>query len=812
MTGHYRPGTRHTAAAAAPSLPRRLRPQVAWAARLLLAVLAFLGPSAGRAAREVPRPGAFERVIAKVVCQMIPRHHYSRKMLDDELSNKIFDSYFDRLDHNRSFFLAADIDSFATYRFILDDLLLRGNADFAYDVYELFVKRVRERVEYTRRRLEEPFDFGVEEAMPLDRSEEPWCVDREALDEVWRLRVKNNLLNYQLMTEALEAKEPEAAVKHQTAEDGTEGEAPGPDETPPPAPGPNADGDKAETTDEADGAAADGGGSKPATTVTKRTPKERVIRFYERYLRQMEENEAIDILEIFLTSMGRVYDPHSVYMAPSTEEDFDIQMKLSLQGIGALLTTEDIYTKVAGIIPGGPADSDGRLKEGDRIIAVAQGAAESVDVIDMPLRKVVKLIRGKKGTTVALTVIEAGKGLGSGPVVIDIVRDQVKLKEQEARSEIRPIELPPAEEGGESGKASVLIAYLPSFYSDFEAKHKGEKDYKSSTRDVRRLLEEAKANGNLDGMVLDLRSNGGGSLDEAIDLAGLFFPSGPVVQVRQATRALKKRFDEDGVTYYDGPLVVLVNRLSASASEIVAGAIQDYHRGVIVGEKSTHGKGTVQTVYHLNRRMRNSPLFRNKRSGSLKFTMAKFYRVTGASTQQHGVTPDIILPSFTDHMKLGEAHLPNVMPWDEIEPLEIERTVDIQPFVPHLQEKSRQRLDSSEQFVQLRGEIDRFGERRKQKMITLNKAKRLELQKEEEQWSEKIRRLKPRKRKAAPDKKDGDAPPEDVKDYFLTEALSVLGDLILAQGTGDEVLLSRPSTTEPDQAGSGEAAASTRAD
>ena len=746
---------------------------------------------------------------------MVPRYHYSRKKLDDEVSAAVFDGYFDRLDHNRSFFLASDIEGFATYRFILDDLLLRGNADFAYDVYELFVKRVRERVEYTRGRLEEPFDFETDEAMLLDRSEEPWCVDQQALDEVWRLRVKNSFLTYQLMADALaakEAKEAEVAAEPQTPEGGAEGDEPKPKATP--VPPPKADGEKEAPAGDAKGEdAPDDGEATPAVSVPKRTPKERVLGFYERYLRQLEENEAIDILEIFLTSLGRVYDPHSVYMAPSTEEDFDIQMKLSLQGIGALLTTKDIYTEVAGIIPGGPAEADGRLKEGDRIVAVAQGDAESVDVIDMPLRKVVKLIRGAKGTTVCLTVIEAGKGLGSMPVVIDIVRDQVKLKEQEARSEIRPIELPPDKEGKETRKANVLVAYLPSFYSDFEAKHKKQKDYKSSTRDVRRLLEEAKANGKLDGMVLDLRSNGGGSLDEAVSLAGLFFASGPVVQVRQASRALNKRFDEDGVTYYDGPLVVLVNRLSASASEIVAGAIQDYHRGVIVGEDSTHGKGTVQTIYHLNRVLRNSPLFRNKPPGSLKFTMAKFYRVTGASTQQKGVTPDIILPSFTDHMKLGEAHLPNVMPWDEIAALELERAIDIQPFVPYLQEKSRRRLDASEEFVQLQGEIARYGERREQKVITLNKAERLKLQEEEEKWSEKIRSLKPRKPKAVPDKKDADSPPKDgVQDRFLTEALNVLADLIVAQGTGEEVLLSRPSVTEPDQPGPGEAAANKRAE
>ncbi|MBT3379655.1 MAG: carboxy terminal-processing peptidase [Lentisphaerae bacterium] len=707
-------------------------------------------------------PGAVEKVVSKYVASLMSRYHYSHRRIDDSVSEKLFDEFFDRLDHNRSFLLAADIKEFQSYQTILDDLVLQGQVTIAFDVYERYVQRVRERVAFVKSRLEVPFDFTKDEQMILDRSELPWCASVSELDEVWRKRIKNNMLVYQMMEVSRQKK---ATPEEQQQEKQPEGEG-------------------GDTPDE--GGAAPGGAKEKASApvVPRKTPKERVLQFYERYLRQVESREGLEVVELFLSSLTRIFDPHSVYMAPDTEEDFNIAMKLSLQGIGALLNTEDSFVKVAGIIAGGPAELDGQLKEGDRIIAVAQENQESVDVIDMPLRKVVKMIRGPKGTTVYLTVLEAGKGLGSVPVVVDIVRDEVKLTDQEAKSEVRPIMLPleatatPGEDKAEENaarEARIGIIYLPSFYADFRAKNSGAKDYKSSTRDVRRLISEAKEKG-MTGLILDLRSNGGGSLEEAIELAGLFFPEGPVVQVRDARGQVKKRHDPDPETIYDGPLLVLIDRLSASASEIVAAAIQDHRRGVIVGEKRSHGKGTVQTVFHLDDRLRRTPIFRQKKAGSLKFTMAKFYRVTGGSTQVKGVTPDVTFASFTDHMELGEEHLPHVMPWDEIEALETEPFVDVTPYVPALSERSQERMSRDPDYQAMLEDIERFAERRDRKTLTLSKAKRVELQQEEEAWSEKLKKSKPRKRRRGSSASSED---EQATDPVLDEALQIIGDMIV---------------------------------
>lgn len=720
------------------------------------------------AAARTAGPGAVEKIVSKYVASLISRYHYSHRRIDNTVSEELFDEFFKRLDHNRSFLLASDIEEYRSYQTILDDLVLQGQVTVAFDVYDRYVQRVRERVAFVKSRLEEPFDFTKDEEIILDRSELPWCTSVSELDEVWRKRIKNNLLVYQMMEIPKEEDAHTDGEKDgKQPEDGAETAAP---ET-------SDDGEEAK-----DAPAQDAPAISPV--VPRKTPKERVLRFYERYLRQVESREGLDIVELFLSSLTRIFDPHSVYMAPDTEEDFDIAMKLSLQGIGALLSTEDSLVKVAGIIAGGPAELDGQLKEGDRIIAVAQENQEPVDIIDMPLRKVVRMIRGPKGTTVFLTVLEAGKGLGSVPTVIDIVRDEVKLTDQAAKSEIRPITLPVGVGGtargdnsGEeaAGEAKVGIIYLPSFYADFRAKNSGKEDYRSSTRDVRRLIAQAKEEG-VTGLVLDLRSNGGGSLEEAIELAGLFFPEGPVVQVRDARGRVKKRYDPDPKTVYSGPLLVLIDRLSASASEIVAAAIQDHHRGLIVGEKRSHGKGTVQTVFHLDDRLRRNPIFREQKAGSLKFTMAKFYRVTGASTQVKGVTPDITFASFTDHMELGEEHLPHVMPWDEIEALKTEPFVDVSPYVPALAGRSQERMRADSDHQAMLRDIDHFAERRQRKALTLNKASRIQLQKQEEGWSAKLKKSRPRKRRRGP---STGAEEGQEQDFVLDEALRILGDMIV---------------------------------
>ena len=748
-----------------------------------LATLVLLLGVAGVAAA-APRPRAVDRAITKLVAGLISRHHYAGRRLDDDISRQLFDEYFDRLDNSHSYFLAADIEQFRQHQLNLDDALLRGNLDFAYTVYERLLERARERLAFVRERLEQPFDFTRPETILLDHSDAPWSQTEAELNAIWRRRLKNNLIVYQIMetgSDTVETEEEEQDKEQDTPAPRDQADAPDP------------------AKPETDAAPVADAGA--AIELPARTPEERVLQFYERYLQQIEDRDSVEVLELYLTSLTRVFDPHSAYMAPDTEEDFDIAMKLSLQGIGALLTQEDEFVKVAGILPGGPAEFDERLKPGDRIVAVAQENEEPVNVIGLRLRRVVNLIRGTKGTRVFLTVIEAGKGLGSVPTVIDIVRDEVVLTEQEAA--LQTHELPGSvqdaavDAGAAADTITAGVIALPSFYADFRGRSEGVKDYKSSTRDVKRLLQDVKREG-VDGLLLDLRANGGGSLDEAISLAGLFIDQGPIVQVRDSSGRVKRRYDRDASTVYDGPLVVLVNRLSASASEILAAAIQDYGRGIIIGEGSTHGKGTVQTVYDLGRSLRRSPVFGKTSPGALKFTMAKFYRITGISTQLRGVTPDIVLPSFTDHMEMGEVHLPHAMPWDEIEALAFKSQIDIRRHIPRLQTLSQARRAQDPDFTELLADVEAFGVRRQRKTLTLERDKRIQLQKEEEEWSKRIRKINAVRRSRARGLQQDE---EGAEDVLLAEALRVLRDLVLLE-SGQTVPVAEPLPIVAHESGS----------
>jgi len=748
----------------------------------LLATFLTLAPSLATVA--APRPGPLERIVGRTVALRISKSHYERKALNNDVSAELLNEYFKYLDRQHYFFLASDVEQFASYKEVLDDQLLRGNVDFAYDVYERFLERLRERVEYVRQRLDQDFDFTVDEEYTYDRSEESWCESRAEMDELWRLRLKHNYLNYALMEEPAEKPEPEDK----------------PDEPTPEAPK-DGDGNGGADTD----AAPDTVDPPAAETPKPKTPGERVIKYYEDYLQRMEAKDGMDILEMYLTTLAHLFDPHSAYMAPSTEEDFDIQMKLSLQGIGALLTTEDGYIKVVEVIPGGPAMMDGRLGAGDRITGVAQEAQEAVDVVDMPLRKVVSMIRGEKGTKVFLTVIKAEKGIGSVPVTIDIVRDEVKLTEKEAKAETLLLD-----DNGETIEgdtevepfAKVLLINLPSFYCDFEGRREGKDDYKSASGDLRKLLAESGAD-ELSGVILDLRSNGGGGLDEAVRVAGLFFPEGPVVQTRYVGGRKKVLSDTEEDTVFAGPLIVLVDRLSASASEIVAAAIQDYGRGVVIGAASTHGKGTVQTLHHLDREFSRSPILRGKKAGSIKFTVGKFYRINGGATQLKGVEPDITFPSFADHMEMGESNLPRALAWDSIEPLEFAPHNRVTPYLDTLRLRSTERRQLDEDYLLYLKEVEEYGERRNRKAVSLNREKRVAERKEQDEFSERIKRYGGRRhRPKDDDEEDDDNKVEEGErlDLVFDESLRVLADLVRL-GRGTELPAIAATVPSPSPAG-----------
>ncbi|HKQ40791.1 MAG TPA: carboxy terminal-processing peptidase, partial [Verrucomicrobiae bacterium] len=460
---------------------------------------------------------------------------------------------------------------------------------------------------------------------------------------------------------------------------------------------------------------------------------------YTRMVRALHEYDNDDVLQLYLTALARVYDPHSDYMGKAELENFSIGMKLSLFGIGALLRSEDGFCKIQSLTPNGPAERSKKLKPNDKIIAVAQGESSAVDVVDMKLNKVVELIRGPKNTEVRLTVVPADAADPSVRKVISLVRDEIKLEDQEAKAKL--IELP----GEGNGKTLRLgVIDLPSFYSTFELEgRKGENEPKSTTVDVARLIRKLTQE-KADGIILDLRRNGGGSLEEAIRLSGLFIKEGPVVQVKgpEGDPIIEK--DPDPSMFYEGPLVVLTSRFSASASEILAGALQDYGRALVVGDVSTHGKGTVQSLLQLQPLMRGAfALVSSNNPGALKITIRKFYRASGASTQLKGVTPDIILPSLYNHDEVGEAALENPLPWDTIAPASYEKLNWIQPVLPELRRRSETRVNSDKDFAYLKAEIERFKQKQAEKAVSMNEAQRL---KEKQEADE---RLKARKKELA---------------------------------------------------------------
>lgn len=392
--------------------------------------------------------------------------------------------------------------------------------------------------------------------------------------------------------------------------------------------------------------------------------KETLVKRFERFEKSMAQFNSEDVFSVYMNSITEAYDPHTNYFSPKASDLFKQSMSLSLEGIGAQLQTENDYTKVANVMPGGPADKSGLLHNNDYIVGVAQGKdGDMVDVIGWRIDDVVKLIKGPKGTVVRLQIIPSATGIGGASQEIVLTRDKVKLEDQAAKKSVIHYQ-----SEGRDQKLGVIT--LPSFYMDYDAYQRGDIDYRSTTRDVKKLIGELKAEG-VDGIVMDLRNNGGGSLPEAVDLTGLFIKEGPVVQVKNSGNRIDVLPDDDNGVFYSGPLVVLTNRFSASASEIFAGAIQDYKRGVIVGE-TTYGKGTVQSVLDLNKLMREKEMI-----GSLKFTFQKFYRVTGSSTQHKGVTPDVVLPSALDATQYGESASPNALPWDVIKAAAFQQNADV---------------------------------------------------------------------------------------------------------------------------------------
>jgi carboxyl-terminal processing protease len=557
-----------------------------------------------------------EQVIASLnVVELLRRHHYNKPPLNDERSIQIYDNYLKLLDPSRSYFTAADIAEFNQWRTKFDDLLKSGDLEPGFAIYRRHLTRLEERLNFALAELGkgvDKIDFTIDEELQIDREKAPWAKDRAELDELWRKRVKDEVLRLKIAGK--------------------------------------------ETKDIQE-------------LLTKR---------YKNQLSRLKQTRGEDAFQAYINAFATTYDPHTTYLSPDNAENFDINMSLSLEGIGAVLQSDNEYVKVVRLVPAGPAEKSKQIAPADKIVGVAQGNDEMVDVIGWRLDEVVKLIRGPKGSTVRLEVIPASNPPSDQTSkVVTITREAVKLEEQAAKKKVLELK-----HEGRDYKLGVIE--LPAFYLDFKAFRAGDPNYKSTTRDVKRLLDELQAE-KVDGVVIDLRNNGGGSLQEATELTSLFIEQGPTVLVRNADGRVDVLADENKGVYYSGPLAVLVNRLSASASEIFAGAMQDYHRALILGGQ-TFGKGTVQTIQPLNH-------------GELKLTLAKFYRVSGQSTQHQGVIPDITYPDVMDTKDIGESALPAALPWDSIPPAIKPELDPIKPFLSELKARHEQRTAQDPDFV-----------------------------------------------------------------------------------------------------------------
>ena len=680
--------------------PRRTR----WIVSLAVAFLAWPVLSATTAPEQTGYlyPEQRHENIGEIITQFIEKSHYNRIAVDDELSSQVMDRFIESLDRNRMYLLKGDVEFFETYRYQLDDMVRGKPLNPVFDLYQLYQTRVRERLTFALEQLETEPDFLLDESYQFDREEEPWVETSAELDEIWRLRVKNDALNMTIENEPWE---------------------------------------------------------KVQETLVKR---------YKGYLRRLDQVNNDDAFERFMNAFVRTLDPHSSYLSPRNSEEYRIQMSLSYFGIGASLQTEDDFVKIAGIIPGGPAAIDGQLKPEDRITGVAQGIeGEVVDVIGWRLDDVVELIRGPADSIVRLEIIPANSLPGSPKKFIDLTRDQVKLEEQAAKSEV--ITVP---RDGREWRIGVID--VPSFYRDYPALSRGDKNFTSTTKDVKRLIEDLEEEG-IDGLVIDLRGNGGGHLTEATALSGLFIDNGPVVQLRNGNGRISRLDDPDPVARvaYSGPLAVLVDRYSASASEIFAAAIQDYERGVIIGQQ-TFGKGTVQNLYSLDQYLRGEG---DKGFGQLTLTIGKYYRVTGESTQHRGVDPDIALPSHINAELVGESVRDSALPWDTIQTTRFRAGKPLDPTIETLTGTYRERVKDDPNF---RYQMDMI---RAAEEITSRKAVSLNIETRRQEREDDLQRQLDREneRRVAlglePVENLDDIEEDDVPDILLDQAAGIVMDM-----------------------------------
>lgn len=613
--------------------------------------------------------------IAQYVANLIQNNHYSRTDFEDEISVKLLDTYLRFLDSNKLYFNQKDIDSFERkYKTSLDDYIFEGSIKPATDIYALYVERVSSRVKKIEETLKNTeFKFDSDRTVEKRRKDSAWAADGKAADQLWK-----NILEGQLLEEELRLHRQRERAKEL--------------------------GKKLEDILGED---------------SKESPTDKILKRYTRFMETLDENDEEEACNFFLSTLSQVYDPHSEYFSQSELENFRVGMQNKLVGIGALLSMDDGAAKIQGLVVGGPADRGGELQIGDRIVGVSQGEdGEMVDIMYMKLNKVVDMIRGKKNTTVVLKVIPSEAADDAETRTIFIARDEVKLKDKAANAELIEVTDPTGT------KQRIGWINLYAFYADME------RGTVSCSGDVRRLLDRLMEE-NIEALIVDLRGNGGGSLEEAIRLTGLFIKGGPVVQAKNAKGRITNKKSKEPNAVYDGPMVVLTDRSSASASEIFAAALQDYGRAVIVGDKSTFGKGTVQTVMPVKQYMPAIfPKETKDRAGALKVTIQKFYRIAGGSTQLKGVIPDIILPSYRDEAETGEASLPNALEHDSISKMKY-NTLSASQSNSELLKLSQARLENEKEFIYIVKDNKRFKELNERNTVSLNLEKRLSENKKE---------------------------------------------------------------------------------
>lgn len=661
---------------------------------------------------EMSSARAIDRQIIRTVAKIMDQDHLSKHPLDDEISERAFKQMLKSLDPLKLYFLQSDVDEFLRDKDNLDDFARRGNMDFAIMVFKRFLQRVDQRVAMANESIDAEHDFTVDESLAIDGDKLNYPInDAEAKDRM-RKQIKYRLLVFE--SDKIRADKEKAEGKETNAElNVLRGD-------------PNED------------------------------PRERLHRSYRTNLKRWHQTDADELLELYVSALTTSFDPHTSYMSPDSLENFRILMGLNLDGIGATLTSEDGFTKLTSIVPGGAADKDGRLKPGDKIVAVGQGEeGEMSDVIDMKLDDVVAQIRGTAGTVVRLLVQPVSGGESQ---IYDITRAKITLEDSAARSEV-------VEHGTKADGTPFRFGYidLPSFYMDMEAAREQADGFRSTTRDVSKILQDFKAQ-KVDAVVLDLSRNGGGSLTEAINLTGLFIDRGPVVQVKDMGGKVQVYDDTNSGVLWSGPLVVMTSKESASASEILAGAIQDYNRGLIVGDPTTHGKGTVQSLVELSQYVGVPDM------GALKITIQQFYLPGGQSTQRQGVMSDVVLPAITASFDNSEADLDYALPNDQVkESRHTDYKMVDSSLLSTIRTKSSERIRSSESFDRLLKRIELFNTQKDEDFVSLNRdeflRRRAELDAQREEEDQNLGSQIPKKEIFR-------------KDYYNTEILNVAKDYV----------------------------------